>query len=212
MTPFWHTVTVEWIRILPNVTLCLSKPIIVRDGDFVERLDYNTSGRCEHFTHLGVDEHNGNSNIVAALSHCHNGKFIRGFVSTKDFSFDIATASPRKTTLQGFFWHQRVLICLECLFRDENMRWRKFLLLLMLLELREAERNNSPTIYEFFRQILLGFSENILRAAIFTSAEISCIVLLFRWRYKIRCVSWFNDGRSQSPLVYILLCLKKKSL
>ena len=29
----------------------------------------------------------------------------------------------------------------------------------------------------------------------------SYIVVLFRWRYKICCVSWFQDGRSQSPLV-----------
>ena len=53
----------------------------------MERLDYNCHERCEHFTHFGE---NG---TVAALSQCrgrdNNGKFIRGFVSTGDFAFDI---------------------------------------------------------------------------------------------------------------------------
>ena len=66
-----------------NFVTCL----VFRDGEFVERLDYNSHERCEHFTHFGE---NG---TVAALSQCkgrnNNGKFIRGFVSTGDFAFDI---------------------------------------------------------------------------------------------------------------------------
>ena len=66
-----------------NFLTCL----VFRDGEFVERLDYNSHERCEHFTHFG------DNGTVAAISQCrgrnNNGKFIRGFVSTGDFAFDI---------------------------------------------------------------------------------------------------------------------------
>ena len=50
-------------------------------------MEYRSHDRCEHFTHFGDD------GTVAALSQCrgHNNtdKFLRGFVSTPDFAFDI---------------------------------------------------------------------------------------------------------------------------
>ena len=55
----------------------------------------------------------------------------------------------------------------------------------------------------FRRRIRKQFDKGRLRAAIFKSAETvhaSYIVVLFRWSYKICCVSWFKDGSSQLPL------------
>ena len=41
---------------------------------------------------------------------------------------------------------------------------------------------------------IVADSKGRLRATIFKSAD----TVLFRWRYKMCCVSWFQDGRSQS--------------
>lgn len=51
----------------------------------LDQLDYDP-GRCEHFTHFDEAAH-----TVAAISDCHNGKFIRGFLSTSDMSFGVAS-------------------------------------------------------------------------------------------------------------------------
>lgn len=62
----------------------------------MDRKDYNSSSRCEHFTHFG---HNGSS--VGAISQCHNGKFIRGFVSTRDFAFDMTHSTSFQEAQEG---------------------------------------------------------------------------------------------------------------
>lgn len=51
----------------------------------MDQLDYDAS-RCEHFSHFDEAAH-----TVAAISDCHNGKFIRGFLSTPDMSFGVAS-------------------------------------------------------------------------------------------------------------------------
>ena len=71
----------------------------------MDRLDYNSSGRCEHFTHFG------DNGTLAAISQCHSQchsanaenkkcnanaqnktELVRGFVSTPDFAFDIVSS------------------------------------------------------------------------------------------------------------------------
>ena len=39
----------------------------------------------------------------------------------------------------------------------------------------------------------------------------SHIVVLFRWRYKMCCVSWYKDGRFQLPLDVFFLCFLKRN-
>ena len=52
---------------------------------------------CEHFTHSSE-----NGSIVAALSDCHNGKFVSGFLSSSQLSFDIAnTGLETKSNEKG---------------------------------------------------------------------------------------------------------------
>ena len=67
-----------------------------RNGDWVDRLDYQVDV-CEHFTHSSE-----NGSIVAALSDCHNGKFVSGFLSSSQLSFDIAnTGLETKSNEKG---------------------------------------------------------------------------------------------------------------
>ena len=58
-----------------------------RNGDLLDRLDYQV-GSCEHFTHSSE-----NGSIVAALSNCHDGKFVSGFLATKELRFDISNTN-----------------------------------------------------------------------------------------------------------------------
>ena len=67
-----------------------------RNDDWVDRLDYQVDV-CEHFTHSSE-----NGSIVAALSDCHNGKFVSGFLSSSQLSFDIAnTGLETKSNEKG---------------------------------------------------------------------------------------------------------------
>ena len=50
----------------------------------MDRLDYQV-GNCEHFTHSS-----DNGSILAALSDCHDGKFVSGFLATNELRFDIS--------------------------------------------------------------------------------------------------------------------------
>ena len=58
-----------------------------RNGDLVDRLDYQVDV-CEHFTHSS-----DNGSIVAALSDCHDGKFVSGFLATNELRFDISNTN-----------------------------------------------------------------------------------------------------------------------
>ena len=50
----------------------------------MDRLDYQVDV-CEHFTHSS-----DHGSIVAALSDCHDGKFVSGFLATNELRFDIS--------------------------------------------------------------------------------------------------------------------------
>ena len=87
-------VTIVW----PNQRNSCAKRICSdRNGDWVDRLDYQVDV-CEHFTHSSE-----NGSIVAALSDCHNGKFVSGFLSSRNqLSFDIAnTGLETKSNEKG---------------------------------------------------------------------------------------------------------------
>ena len=59
-----------------------------RNESELQLIEYSIHG-CQHLIHVGFE--NG---TVAALSDCHQGKLIRGFVSTPDIDFDIIKATP----------------------------------------------------------------------------------------------------------------------
>ena len=59
----------------------------------MDRLDYQV-GNCEHFTHSS-----DNGSILAALSDCHDGKFVSGFLATNELRFDISNTNTEEDSI-----------------------------------------------------------------------------------------------------------------
>ena len=54
--------------------------------------------------------------------------------------------------------------------------------------------------FSWFKRKTLNRSTQMVHGGLNQGTIASNHVVLFRWRYKIWCVSWFKDGRSQTSL------------